>query len=111
MRIITSQRGTSMFPEDASSYYGLWLETVGLSHGDAAISAFAQVHRGMVGRQTEIFARGYQTWRSQRGIGDSARAFADYLAPRYQRWRGSLLTNEVLALLATLKREPAVRAA
>lgn len=100
-----------LLPEDAQAYYALWLGTVGLSHSPVAMAAFARAHRVMCGQQTEIFQRGYQTWLSQRGIADTVSAFAEYITPRYGRWRLSFRDSEVVELLVALGHQRSARAA
>jgi hypothetical protein len=102
----TENRATTipLLPEDASTYYELWLRGDGRTHDQGAITAFAKAHRAMSGRQIDVFERGYRGWLEQRGATDSADAFGEYVAPRYARWRTTLLRSDTMQTLATVRR-------
>ena len=111
MRMRTDPSEMTLLPEQANAYYKSWLSVVGMTHGTASVAAFARSHRTMAGQQIEVFERGYSTWLLQRGGSDTAEAFAEYIGPRYQRWRGSLLKSELIESLMMLKATQESRAA
>ena len=112
MRMRSDPSAMTLLPEQANAYYQSWLSVVGMTHGTASVAAFARSHRTMAGQQIEVFERGYSTWLLHRGGGaDTAEAFAEYIGPRYQRWRGSLLKSELIESLMMLKATQESRAA
>ncbi|HYY53978.1 MAG TPA: hypothetical protein VFA01_01235 [Candidatus Dormibacteraeota bacterium] len=94
----------SVLPDDATAYYELWLRGDGRNHDADSIAAFASAHRAMSGRQVDVFARGYRGWLERRGLSDTAQAFAEYIEPRYRRWRATLLRSDLITVLATVRR-------
>lgn len=111
MRMRSDPSALALLPEHANAYYQSWLTVVGMTHGAASIAAFARAHRAMCGQQIEVFERGYGTWLLLRGGADTVEVFAEYISPRYQRWRGSLLKSELIESLMTLQATRESRAA
>lgn len=108
IRVVMSTLSTptklSWMPEDASTYYELWLRGAGRAHDPASVDAFAKAHRRMSGRQIDVLERGYQSWLEREQLPDSAEAFGRFIEPRYRRWRDTVLQLEFIDALATARR-------
>src|SRR5438105_6118821 len=111
MRSPSHQEKRALLPDDGGDYYEAWLDADRLTHGTAAAEAFLRAHRSMFGQQLDVFARGYHTWLEARA--DTADAFAQYIRPRYDRWRFSLtrLDDNTAELLVALSRQREAHAA
>jgi hypothetical protein len=76
--------------ERAAGHLGLWLAGARLAYCGAARERFVRAHPTLFGSAYGLTLRGYERWRTRRGLSDTLGAFAGYIARRHERWIDSL---------------------
>jgi hypothetical protein len=70
----------------STNHFRDWLVRTGRAYSSAAREHFVRAHPALFGSAYRLTLRGYERWCARAGVSDTLGAFAEYIAPRHQRW-------------------------